>query len=112
MAWTREPSLERRGNLPGIAALPYPEETEVHFAPELQAKLEQLIFETGCPLEQLIEDALAGYVPELAQTREMLDNRYDDLKSGRVKAIPGDEVKLACLKGAPSGDLLPGHDRL
>jgi hypothetical protein len=63
---------------------------EVHFAPELQAKIEQLIIETGCPLEQLIEDALAGYVPELAQTREMLDSRYDDLKSGRVKAIPGE----------------------
>lgn len=63
---------------------------EVHFVPELQAKIEQLIIETGCPLEQLIEDALAGYVPELAQTREMLDGRYDDLKSGRVKAIPGE----------------------
>ena len=66
---------------------------EVHFAPELQAKIEQLIIETGCPIEQLIEDALAGYVPELAQTREMLDSRYDDLKSGRVKAISGDDVR-------------------
>jgi hypothetical protein len=58
--------------------------------PELQANIEQLIIDTGCPIEQLIEDALAGYVPELAQTREMLDSRYDDLKSGRVKAIPGE----------------------
>jgi hypothetical protein len=65
---------------------------EVHFAPELQAKIDQWIIETGCPVEKLIEDALAGYVPELAQTREMLDSRYDDLKSGRVKPIPGDEV--------------------
>jgi len=66
---------------------------DVHFAPELQAKIEQLIMETGCPIEQLIEDALAGYVPELAQTRQMLDSRYDDLKSGRVKGIPGDDVR-------------------
>lgn len=66
---------------------------EVHFAPELQAKFDQLIIETGCPIEQLIEDALAGYVPELAKTRQMLDTRYDDLKSGRVKAIPGDDVR-------------------
>jgi len=93
LAWTREASLERRGNLPGMAAFPYPEDMEVHFAPELQAKIEQLIIETGCPIEQLIEDALAGYVPELAQTREMLDSRYDDLKSGRVKAISGDDVR-------------------
>jgi hypothetical protein len=65
---------------------------EVHLAPELQAKIDQLVIETGCPVEQLIEDALAGYVADLAQTREMLDRRYDDLKSGRVKLIPGDEV--------------------
>ena len=63
---------------------------EVHFAPELQAKLDQLVIETGYPVEKLIEDALAGYVPELTQTREMLDSRYDDLKSGKVKPIDGE----------------------
>ena len=66
---------------------------EVHFAPELQAKIDQWVIETGYPVEQLIEDALAGYVPELARTREMPDSRYDDLKSGKVKGIPGDEVE-------------------
>jgi predicted transcriptional regulator len=65
---------------------------EVHFAPELQAKLDQLVSETGYPAEKFIEDALAGYVPELSETRELLDNRYDDLKSGRVTRIPGEEV--------------------
>lgn len=35
---------------------------------------------------------MEGYFDELAQTREMLNSRYDDLKSGRVKPIPGDEV--------------------
>jgi hypothetical protein len=63
---------------------------EVHFAPELQAKIDQLVKETGRPVEELIEDAFAGYAPELAQTREMLDSRYDDLKSGRVKPIDGE----------------------
>ena len=65
---------------------------EVHIAPELQAKIDQLIIETGRTPEQLIEDALTGYVAELAETREMLNSRYDDLKSGRVKPIPGDKV--------------------
>jgi len=65
---------------------------EMHFAPELQAKIDQLVAETGCAPEKLIEDALAGYVPDLDRTHEMLDSRYDDLKSGRVKAVPGDEV--------------------
>jgi len=64
---------------------------EVHFAPDLQAKIDQLVRETGRAPEDLLEDALAGYVPELAETREMLDSRYDDLKSGRVKPISGDE---------------------
>jgi hypothetical protein len=65
---------------------------EVHLAPELQAMLDQLVSETGCPPEKFIEDALAGYVPEFAETREMLDRRYDDLQSGRVKPIARDEV--------------------
>lgn len=64
---------------------------EVHFAPELQAKIDQLVVETGRPAEKLIEDALAGYIADLAQTREMLNSRYDDLKSGRVKPIDGEE---------------------
>jgi predicted transcriptional regulator len=63
---------------------------EVHFAPELQAKIDQLVAETGRPPERLLEDAMAGYVSELAQTRETLDSRYDDLKSGRVKPIDGE----------------------
>jgi hypothetical protein len=34
---------------------------------------------------------MAGYFDELARTREMLDSRYDDLRSGRVKPIDGEE---------------------
>jgi predicted transcriptional regulator len=66
---------------------------EVHFAPDLQAKIDQLVRETGRTPDKLLEDAMAGYVPELVETREMLNSRYDDLKSGRVKPIPGDEVE-------------------
>jgi predicted transcriptional regulator len=63
---------------------------EVHFNPELQAKLDELATETGRPPSELIEDVVAGYLDELAQTRTMLDSRYDDLKSGRVKPIDGE----------------------
>ena len=34
---------------------------EVHFAPDLQAKIDQWVRETGRPVEELIEDAFAGY---------------------------------------------------
>lgn len=65
---------------------------EVHFKPDVQAKLEQMARETGLPSDELVEDAVVGLFDELAYTRQTLDRRYDDLESGRVKPIPGDEV--------------------
>jgi len=65
---------------------------EVHFSPDAQARLERMVVETGRPLDELLEDALAGHEAVLQQTREMLNSRYDDLESGRAKLIPGDEV--------------------
>ena len=35
---------------------------------------------------------MAGYVAELAATREMLNSCYDHLKIGRVKPVPRDEL--------------------
>lgn len=63
----------------------------LHFNnPELQAKVDQWVNTTGRPAEELVEDAIAGYFDELAQVRHTLDTRYDDIKSGKVKMIPGD----------------------
>jgi hypothetical protein len=60
--------------------------------PELQAKVEQWVAQTGRSADELVEDAMAGYFDELAQVRETLDTRYDDIKSGKVKLIPGEEA--------------------
>ena len=65
---------------------------EVHFKPEVQAKLEQMARESGRPSGELVEDAVAGYFDELAHAREMLDRRFDDLENGRVKPIDGEEA--------------------
>jgi predicted DNA-binding protein len=65
---------------------------EVHFTPEIQARLDRLAAESGRPKDALVQDALPGYLDELEQTRGMLDNRYDDLKSGKVKPIDGEEA--------------------
>jgi predicted transcriptional regulator len=70
----------------------YPERMEVRFSPEVQTKLEQMARETGRPSDELVEDAVIGYFDELASSREMLDRRFDDLESGRVKAIDGEEA--------------------
>jgi predicted transcriptional regulator len=65
---------------------------EVNFRPEIASRLQELASRTGRAPTDLIEDAMAGYLQELAQVREMLDGRYDDLKSGRVKPVDGEEA--------------------
>jgi predicted transcriptional regulator len=65
---------------------------EVHLTPDAQAKLDQMARDTGRSSTDLVEDAVVGLFDELARTREMLDRRYDDLESGRVKPIDGEEA--------------------
>jgi hypothetical protein len=78
--------------------------------PDLQAKIDRWVAETGRHPDELAEDAVAGYFEELAQTREMLNSRYDDLKSGKVKPISrGDLVahfreKSAAARRTQSGE--------
>ena len=66
---------------------------EVHFTPELEKKLNDLATLSGRPADELMQDAVAGWFDELADTRNMLDRRYDDIESGKVKLIPGDEIE-------------------
>lgn len=63
---------------------------EVHFRPETESRLQELAHETGRAPDDLIEDAMAGYLGELAHLRGTLDSRYDDLKSGRLQAVDGE----------------------
>ncbi len=66
---------------------------EVHFTPETEKKLKDIAAQSGrAPQTTSLEDAMAGYVDEVLQTRETLNSRYDDLKSGRVKPIAGEEA--------------------
>jgi len=65
---------------------------EVHFTAETEKKLKDLATQSGRgTADELVRDVVEGYFDELARTREMLDSRYDDLKSGRVKPIDGEE---------------------
>jgi hypothetical protein len=60
--------------------------------PNLVAKINEWVTETGHSAEELVENALTGYLAEVAEVREMLDSRYDDIESGRVKLIDGEEA--------------------
>jgi predicted DNA-binding protein len=66
---------------------------EVRFTPELEKRLEDLASRTGVATNQLVLDAVAGYVEELSRVRNTLDHRYDDLKSGRAELIDGAEAR-------------------
>jgi hypothetical protein len=65
---------------------------EVHFKPDVQAKLEQMARESGRPSDELLEDAVIGYFDELTLARELIDRRFDELESGMVTPIDGEEA--------------------
>ena len=66
---------------------------EIHFNPEIEEKLQALAVQSGrATVDELVQDVIEEYFGDLAHAREMLDRRYDDLESGRVKPVPADEV--------------------
>ena len=54
---------------------------EVQLNADIEKKLNDLATESGRGKNELVQDALAGYLDELTQTRDMLSSRYDDLES-------------------------------
>ena len=88
------PSLYDLIPLPQVEFFRTLKSMDVHFTSETEKKLQDLAAQSGrATADELVRDVVEGYILELAQTREMLNSRYDDLKSGRVKPIPGDEVE-------------------
>jgi len=65
---------------------------EVHFSPEIEMRLVDLARQSGRAAAELVQDAVAVWVDDLGETGVMLDGRYDDIKSGKVELIPGDEA--------------------
>lgn len=65
---------------------------EVQVTAKTAKKLKDLAETSGRAPEDIVEDALAGYLEEVAPVRKTLDNRYDDLQSGQVKPIDAEEA--------------------
>ena len=55
-------------------------------------KLNDLATTSGLAPEDIVEDALAGYLEEVASIRKTLDRRYDEFRSGGVTPIDGEEA--------------------
>jgi predicted transcriptional regulator len=64
----------------------------VHLSPETESRLQELAATTGRAPEEIVEDAMTGYLAEFAQVRDKLDRRYDEMKTGQVQPIDGEEV--------------------
>ena len=65
---------------------------ELNLRPETESRVQDWMNQTGRPAVELIEDALAGYLEEVAEVRTMLASRYEDYKSGKTTAISAQEA--------------------
>ena len=65
---------------------------QVRLKPDTESRLNELVAKTGRSTADLIEDSMAGYLAEVVETRKVLDGRYDDVKSGRVQPIDGEQA--------------------
>jgi len=63
---------------------------EVRLKPETELRLGELASKSGRPTDDLIEDAMAGYLAEVSETRSTLDSRYDDVKNRAINTIDGE----------------------
>jgi predicted transcriptional regulator len=64
----------------------------VRLKPETESRLQELAATTGRAPEEFVEDAMAGYLKELAELNKKLDRRYDEIQSGRVKPLDGEDA--------------------
>jgi predicted DNA-binding protein len=63
---------------------------EIRLKPETESRLNELASKSGRQTDELVEDPMAAYLTEVAEVRSVLDNRYEDIKSGRVKPVDGE----------------------
>jgi len=64
----------------------------IELSPALAAQVDAFAAKTGRTPAELVEESLSGYLKELEEARKLLDRRYEELTSGRVEPIPGEEA--------------------
>ena len=61
----------------------------VQLKPETETQLNHLSVTTGRSANELVEEALTGYLQELTDMQQVLDARYDDVKNGNTVPVEG-----------------------
>jgi hypothetical protein len=78
---------------------------EVDLSPEAEETLKRRAAQRGLSAHDLAVSLLQEHIEELNRTETMLDGRYDELKSGRVQLVPGEEVTKYFRKKSDSARL-------
>jgi predicted DNA-binding protein len=65
----------------------------LEFKPNQEAKIAALAAKTGRNKSEILEEVIDSYFDELADVRQMLDQRYDQFKTGRLKELTPEEVR-------------------
>jgi predicted DNA-binding protein len=64
----------------------------IQLTPEHEARIKELARQTGRDNAEVLGEVIDSYFEELGRINATLDRRYDEIKSGQVKPISGDEV--------------------
>jgi hypothetical protein len=76
---------------------------EVHLSPDAQAKLEEFTRQYGGTSDDTISNAVNAYFDRMAFAREKLERRYDDLESGAVQLIDGEDAYRRLMEKTEAG---------
>ena len=61
--------------------------------PSQEAKIAALATTTGRDKAEILNEVIDSYFDSLDEVREMLDRRFDDVKSGRAKALTPEQLR-------------------
>jgi len=64
----------------------------IQLTPEHEARIKELARQTGRDNTEVLGEVIDSYFEELGRINSTLDRRYDEITSGEVKPIRGDEV--------------------
>ena len=64
----------------------------IQLTPEHEARIKELARQMGRDNAEVLGEVIDSYFEELGRINATLDRRYDEIKSGQVKPISGDEV--------------------
>ena len=68
---------------------------EVRFKPETESRLNELAPKSGRRTDELVEDAMAAYLTEVAEVRSVLEGRLTLGQPGRMRGPRRNLLKLA-----------------